>query len=138
MSWTCPNCGKEFRNNNQWHSCTINGFDTHLKNKPDENEIKNIFSKLTDVISGFGNYELTPNKSSIQFWNGATFCGCRLKSKEVIIEFFLDSSSEHNLIYKELRVSGIRSIFYASITSAEQIDSELIDLLKVSYLLVSP
>jgi hypothetical protein len=136
MSWTCPNCGKEFRNNNQWHSCAISSIDAHLKNKPDE--IKNIFSKLTDVISGFGNYELTPNKSSIQFRNGATFCGCRLKSKEVIIEFFLDRSSEHNLIFKELRVSGKRSIFYASITSAEQIDSELIDLLKVSYLLVSP
>ena len=32
--WRCPECGREFRHRNQWHSCVVVSVDSHFEGRP--------------------------------------------------------------------------------------------------------
>ena len=32
--WRCPECGREFRHRNQWHSCVVVSVDSHFQGRP--------------------------------------------------------------------------------------------------------
>lgn len=134
MPWTCPECGKEFKNPNQEHSCARVPLDDHLKNKPVV--IRMIYDRLIMEIQRFGPYTLNPVKGSIQVKAGATFLSIHLKRERVDIEFFLPREVDQPPVTKSFRVSGNRVLTCASLDNVMQVDEQLVDLIRESYELI--
>ena len=134
MSWTCPECGKSFRNKNQWHSCYKLQLDDHLHHKSPE--IKKVVNRLILEIKTFGNIEINPVKSAIQVKAGATFLSIKPKNEYVDLEFQLGEEVDEFPIHKTIRISGNRVLHFLSLQSIEEINEQLIQWLKSSYHLV--
>jgi len=133
--WTCPNCGKKFRNQNQEHSCARVPVDAHLKNKPAG--IRMIYDRLMQEVHRFGDISVNPVKSSIQVKAGANFLSIRAKKDRVEIDFFLDREVTKSPISRTFRISAHRVLHSAVLESYEQVNKELVNWLRESYELVA-
>jgi len=71
MTWTCPECQKEFRNKNQWHSCARIAIDNHFLNK--DPSTKDTFNALMNIVNEFGPVTINSIKTVIHLKSGATF-----------------------------------------------------------------
>ena len=131
MSWVCPNCEREFRGKNQFHSCELSTIENHIAEKPEF--IIEIFHALLDLVTSFGEVELLPLKTAIQVKSESTFLSIYLKKNKVHLEFQLGFESKHKLITKAVRISKHRVFHHADIYSIEEIDDELTNLLKDAY-----
>src|SRR5210317_1486350 len=98
MGWRCPECGKTFRNTNQWHSCYRLDQSAHLINKPEH--IIEAYKKLHEAIVGFGDVEINSVKTAIQIRAGATFLTIKLKSDHIILEFQLNHAINDFPVHK--------------------------------------
>jgi Domain of unknown function (DUF5655) len=135
MTWICPVCSKEFRNNNQWHSCARLSLDDHLRNKPEK--IKQTVYKLIDEIQKFGDIELNPVKSIIQVRAGATFLSIKPKKDLIELEFQLSFEVNEFPIVKCVRISSNRVLHLMYIDTINDIDKQLIGWIHDSYILVT-
>ncbi len=135
MSWICPECGKLFRNRNQWHSCFTLNLEDHLRNKPET--IRNVVLDLISEVELFGPIELNPVKSVIQVKAGATFLSIKPKKDFVELEFQLGEEIDQFPIHKTVRISRNRVLHLMYVQSGEDISDQLKTWLKDSYLLVS-
>ena len=135
MSWTCPECGKSFRNRNQWHSCYTLNLEDHLRNKPVV--IRNAVYDLLSEIGQFGPLDLNPVKSVIQVKAGATFLSIKPKKDFIELEFQLSEETDQFPVHRTVRISGKRVLHFLYIQSSEDINDQLLDWLRNSYLLVS-
>lgn len=56
--WTCPDCGNEFVNRNQYHSCGRHSLETPFAGKPAA--IRELFDRLRDRIEELGPVTMVP------------------------------------------------------------------------------
>jgi hypothetical protein len=134
MNWICPNCKKEFRNKNQWHSCFTVDIDYHLRNKSPE--VITIFNKLMEKIEKFGKINFNSVKSSIQIKAGATFLSLKFKKNYIELEFQLGYEIDEFPIYRSVRISGNRLLHFAILESPDEVNKKLLKWLNDSYKLV--
>jgi hypothetical protein len=135
MTWTCPECGKEFRNPNQEHSCARVPVDEHFRNKPAA--MRMIYDRLMMEVHRFGDITVNPVKTSIKIKAGATFLSVGVRKDRLEIEFFLDREVSKPPITKSFRVSGQRVLHCAALEKFEMVNQELVSWLKESFDLVS-
>lgn len=135
MPWQCPTCKREFKHNNQWHSCAQVDVERHLRNKPEH--IRLLYSRLIAAVQSFGAISINPVKTSIQVKAGAVFLSIRVKKEEVLIEFYSDRVIEDYPVFKSLRVSSKRVLHYAVLEQADEIADPLLSWLRESYTLVA-
>jgi len=135
MSWTCPDCGKSFRNRNQWHSCYTLNLEDHLGKKPEL--IRNVVYDLLTEIGQFGPIELNPVKSVIQVKAGATFLSIKPKKDFIELEFQLAKEIDQFPVHRTIRISRNRILHFLYIQGPEDINEQLLEWLRSSYLLVS-
>ena len=135
MSWICPECGKSFRNRNQWHSCYALNLEDHLRNKPEG--IRNTVNQLLNEVGRFGPIELNPVKSVIQVKAGATFLSIKPKKDFIELEFQLGEEIDQFPVHRTVRISGKRVLHFLYIQGREDISDQLLDWLRRSYQLVS-
>jgi len=133
--WTCPDCGKKFRNKNQWHSCCRFSLDDHLINKSES--IRSTIFLLIREIKNFGPIQINPVKSSIQVKAGATFLSVRVKRDHVELEFQLSRQKEDFPVHRVVRISGKRYLHFVYIQEPEDVDETLLGWLKESYGLIA-
>ena len=131
MSWICPNCEREFRGKNQFHSCEQSTIEHHISDKPEF--IVEIFHTLLDLIADFGEIELLPLKTAIQIKSKSTFLSIYLKKNKVHLEFQLRYESKLKKITKSVRISKHRVFHHAEIYSIVEIDSEFTVLLRDAF-----
>lgn len=131
MSWICPNCEREFRGKNQFHSCEITTIEHHIAGKPEF--IIKIFHALLDLVTDFGDVELLPLKTAIQVKSESTFLSIYLKKKKVHLEFQLGFESKLKQITKAVRISKHRIFHHADIYSIAEINADFTILLKDAF-----
>lgn len=131
MSWVCPNCEREFRGKNQFHSCELSTIENHIADKPEF--IIEIFHALLDIVTSFGEVELLPLKTAIQFKSPSTFLSIYLKKNKVHLEFQLGFESKLKPITKIVRISKHRVFHHAEIYSISEIDSDFTILMKDAF-----
>lgn len=131
MSWICPNCEREFRGKNQFHSCEQSTIDQHIADKPEF--IVEIFHTLLDLVAEFGDVELLPLKTAIQVKSNSTFLSIYLKKNKVHLEFQLGYESKLKPITKAVRISKHRVFHHADIFSIKEFDSEFTILLRDAF-----
>ena len=135
MSWTCPDCGKSFRNLNQWHSCYTLNLEDHLRNKPEA--IRNVVYDLLTEVGQFGPIELNPVKSVIQVKAGATFLSIKPKKDFIELEFQLGEEIDQFPVHRTIRISRNRVLHFLYIQNLEDINDQLLQWLRRSYMMVS-
>jgi len=131
MSWVCPNCEREFRGRNQFHSCELSTIENHIADKPEF--IIEIFHTLLDLVTSFGDVELLPLKTAIQIKSQSTFLSIYLKKNNVHLEFQLGFESKQKLITKAIRISKHRVFHHAEIFSISEMDSDFTILMKDAF-----
>ena len=135
MNWTCPECGKSYRRKNQWHSCYVLNIEDHMCHKPEK--IRELIHELLMELDLLGEVEINPIKSIIQVRAGATFLSIKPKKDHVELEFQLGEKKNMFPVHRTVRISGKRVLHFIYLESKDDINKQLIDLLKASYMLVS-
>ena len=119
MPWNCPECGKEFRNTNQWHSCARVGVDDHFRNRP---AARAVFDKLMSELNEIGAFTLDPVKTAIQVRTTSTFLSIKPKKHHLDIEFSLPRVVDEFPIYKSFQISKNRVLHMAIIEEPADVD----------------
>ena len=68
--WTCPDCGNEFVNRNNWHSCGRWPLATHFEGKP---RARALFDRLREELERFGPVTVVSSKTRITFMTRVRF-----------------------------------------------------------------
>lgn len=131
MAWICDTCGRKFRNTNQWHSCEQSTIEQHINGKPEF--IVEIFHKLLDVVSQFGDIELLPLKTTIQVQRTSTFLSIYLKKNKVHLEFQAKNEKKISCITKSIRISKNRVFHHAELKDVSEINADLIKIIREAY-----
>jgi len=100
-------------------------------------ELKALYNEIVSRIKKFGEYrEETVKPDVIFFKTTSTFLAIKVKKDHLEIEFFLDHLEHAPPVSKYLQTSKNRVAHVVPIDSAEEINKQLIDWIKTSYLLV--
>jgi predicted transport protein len=100
-------------------------------------ELKHLYDKVVKQLKRLGEYrEETVKPDVIFFKTRSTFLAVKVKKDHLDIEFFLDHLEDVPPVSKYLRTSKNRVAHVVPIDRAENINEQLIDWIKSSYLLV--
>ncbi len=130
--WTCPNCGRKFRNAHQNHSCRLISKDGLFEKKAPE--LKKIYQKILTIVSKFGKFrEETIPPDTIFFKTISTFLAVKLKKAHLEVEFFLDHHKDGPSISEFLQTSKHRFAHVVPVDGVADINKQLIAWMKSSY-----
>ena len=135
MGWQCPQCGRTFRNTNQWHSCEKKHLGEHLEGKNDN--VLEIFQRVHDTAMDMGDVIIAPSKTSIQFRVKANFLSVRLKKKHMEMDFQLPHEDPDYPVVICKRVSSKRVWHSALIEDPSDVDDRVLGWVRESYQLIT-
>ena len=126
--WTCPDCGRTFRNTNQDHSCVVIDLELHYVNK-DQN-VKDAFEKIKDIAMSLGNVKINSVKNAILFQAKSQFLAVKPKKNILDTEFVLDEPVEGFPIHKTVQATKTKWAHFVRLESPEEVDEQLISWIK--------
>jgi hypothetical protein len=135
MSWTCPECGREFRNAGQVHTCET--FDVDLHFQKNRAVLRPVFDSLVEFIDQLGAVDTRVLRSEIVFAAGATFAGVKVRGASVELLLYLDHIDDEPPVERVHDVSRNRVIHQILLKSTEEITDRVRFLLNQAYCLVS-
>lgn len=95
--WTCPDCGRQFANRKQAHSCVTITLDEHLAVSPAAVEL---YEAVAAALRDCGEYRIHPQKTRIAFITTMTFASVRLAQRWVDLGLITPEPIEDNRIAK--------------------------------------
>jgi len=129
--WICPNCGRQFRDTNQDHSCLTTDVDSHfLKSNP---LVKRTYSKMSNGVLDFEGVEVNPLKNAILFRTKSTFLAAKPKKDYLEIEFLLGDKTEEFPIYKTFQATKSKFAHFVRLGTPEEVDAQLLDWLRKAW-----
>lgn len=135
MSWDCPVCNRNFKKENQQHSCVNNNIAEHIqKLKP---ELIPVFDKLHAFITSLENVKVSSVKTFILYSSKSIFLSLKAKREYIEIEFFANTTINEFPIFKTLQISKNRIVHSVKLDSIENIDEQLLKWIAESYELVN-
>ncbi|MBN2172616.1 MAG: hypothetical protein JW731_00700 [Bacteroidales bacterium] len=129
--WTCPNCGREFRNTNQDHSCVVTDMESHFINK--QQNVIDTFKVLKEVATSFENVKINSVKNAILFTAKSHFLAVKPKKSILDIEFVLDVPIEGFPIHKTVQASKSKWAHFVRLETPEEVDGQLERWIKRAY-----
>ncbi len=131
--WQCPKCKREFKNKNQAHSCTNFPLEKHFENKP---YAKELFLHLKrEIEKHIGPLKIESPPCCIHFVGSYTFGGVWALKDKLRIDFRLDSEIKNKKIWKMVKMSPNRYLYFVEIKDKKEIDRELLGWIKKAYFL---
>ena len=106
------------------------------KVKADEASSK-IYDKLLRCLDQFAEYTVENKKTSLHITHGRAFLGVHPRKSALLVNIVLDRPLETNRLKKSEKVSANRYHNEVVISSAEELDSELVGWLKEAYALTA-
>jgi hypothetical protein len=133
--WTCPNCGRKFKNAHQNHSCKLISKDGLFDKRAPE--LKTIYQKILAIVRKFGEFRVeTIPPDTIFFKTISTFLAVKVKKAHLEVEFFLDHYEDDPSVSKFLQTSKHRYVHVVPVDREANIDKQLMAWMKSSYELV--
>ena len=129
--WRCPRCGRTFPTRNQMHVCARLALDDALQGK--SREAIGLFRRLTAAVRRFGPVTIVPQKTRIAFQADGIFLGVRLLREAVDCELKLPRRIEHPRFRQILSPSRGTHYHYLRITSAAELDRQVLAWLREAY-----
>ena len=120
--WTCPDCGRQFHNANNSHSCMARiGVDEHLAGKPAG--VADAYRLFEALVREIGPITVEPLKSRIAFKARTTFAGATFTKGTLRAGFVLARRIED----PRLKVDsyGGRHVHTLEVTDPDQLTDDL-------------
>ena len=128
--WKCLKCKREFKNNNQVHSCISYPLENHFKNKE---FAKDLFLSLEkEIEKNVGKIKV---ESCIHLVSNYTFAGIWALKDRLRIDFRTESKINSKRIWKTTQMSPNRTLYCFEIKDKKDINKELLGWLKEAYYL---
>lgn len=131
MPWTCPNCQRVFKSNNQGHSCVTKSLNEHFTRK--EPQVYTTYLKLESYLKSFEAIQISPVINAILFSSKSTFLAIKPKKSWLDLEFILDYEANEFPIHKIVSVSKTRFAHFVRIQNETDIDDQLTSWIKKAY-----
>lgn len=131
--WKCPSCKREFKNRNQSHSCNSVTLESHFKNKE---YAKELFTYLTrELETKVGPLKIETPACCIHLVSNFTFGAVWALKDRIRVDFRTDFVIESKRIWKVIKLSANRYLYYFEIKEKEDVDAELLGWIKKAYYL---
>ena len=118
--WECPQCRREFKATNQWHSCYVSTVEEHFEGK--SSNLRKLYDELEKFMLSLDNFTITPTKTAIHFRKTSTFAEIKLRNNYLIISFSLDDFSNTPLVHKTFRMSKNKIVHSIQISSQNELE----------------
>ncbi len=132
--WKCPKCGRLFQRAGQQHSCTAYPVEKHLKGKDVAKPLYGLLLKKIRKDAGAIRIESLPccihlvNPS-----NGYTFGAVYALRDRIRVHFTVGREIKSKRLGKFVRMSSARYLYSIEARSAEELDGEMLALMKEAY-----
>lgn len=130
LMWTCPNCQRNFKSNNQSHMCTNKTLDDLLEGKSEQLILA--FDALLIGIIDWEPCSVGASVNSIVFTKEKAWLIVRPMSKQLDIKFYSPEKIEHRLIKKTTHY-GNKFAHHIRISDDLEVTNELLALLRKGY-----
>ena len=104
MSWTCPKCERELKNENQRHYCAKVSLDSLFKGRPAELTL--VFDKLLAEVAEWDNIVISTTPNCIVFVHNKTFLVIRPMKAALDVKFYSAEKLEGKPIVKSTLSNG--------------------------------
>jgi hypothetical protein len=134
--WKCLECGREFANKNQWHSCVTMTVDDLLEDKPEN--VGRTLKKLITEVKKLGDVTVDTVKTGINLGARAHFGMIFVQKSGINLEFELDRKIDDPRfakVWPELMTGNYA--YRVKLTKEEDVDKKLLGWLKKAYSLKS-
>jgi len=129
--WRCPECGRDFRTRNQWHSCVTRTVESHFEGRPPE--LRKAFDRLLAALERLGPFRTEAVKTSINLAGRAHFGSVRPVKDGLNVGFVLSRRLDHPRVLHTEQVTPALFGHRVKIRDAEEIDDELLGWLAEAY-----
>lgn len=129
--WTCPRCGNQFVNRNQWHSCKRHNLAEVFAGKPAR--IRQLFERFRAMVESCGPVKLVPYRDRVGFMVRVRFAGAVPRRDWLEIGFWLTRRQESPRFRKIESIYPNVNLHLLRITEPGQLDAEVSRWLKEAY-----
>ena len=105
---TCPKCGNQFVNRNQYHSCAHYTLSGLFANKPDH--IRDLFDRFREMVEACGPVKVLPYRDMVGFMVRVRFAAAVPKARWLDIGLWLPRRVEHPRFHKPESTEGGRRV----------------------------
>jgi hypothetical protein len=131
--WQCPKCKREFKNIGQVHSCKSITLEEHFKNKKLAEEL--FFYLKKEIEKNIGPVKIETPPCCIHLVSSYTFSGVWAMKDKLRFDFRIDEEIKNKKIWKFIKMSPHRYLYYLEIKDKKDIDKELLGWIKKAYYL---
>lgn len=128
--WTCPKCERNFKTNNQSHTCTNIDMGELFLGKPDALVLA--FDTLLQLVAQWEPNSVGAAKNAIVFTSKKAWLIVRPMKLELDIKFYNDEIIVSEKV-KKRSIFGENYAHHIRVTNPIQIDKELLDLIRIGH-----
>jgi hypothetical protein len=129
--WTCPACGHQFVNRNQWHSCARVDLDEPFRGRPAR--IRELFDRLRATVESMGPVTLVPYRHRVAFMVRVRFAGAVPRSRWLEVGLWLTRRLDDPRFRKVETIAPNVHLHLLRIEDASQIDAQVAGWLREAY-----
>jgi hypothetical protein len=129
--WTCPKCGNEFVNRNQWHSCRRYDLSTLFVGKAPL--VRDLFDRFRAMIEACGPVKVMPYRDRVVFMVRVRFAGAVPKKEWLELGFWLRSRVENPRFRRVETIYPNAHVHVLRVRSPEELDGEIAGWIEEAY-----
>jgi hypothetical protein len=129
--WTCPKCGNEFVNRNQYHSCRRGRIEDVFAGRTQN--VRDLFDRLRKEIEALGPVKLVPYRDRVAFMTRVRFAGASPRKKWLDVGFWLPRRIESPRLRRIETLLPNAHIHWLRVSDASELDGELVGWLREAY-----
>jgi hypothetical protein len=129
--WTCPRCGREFANRNQWHACGAWTVDDHLRVATPE--VAELFGRFVELVERCGHVTLAPTTTRIGFKVRMTFAAVSLRRDRLDAHVILARRLEDPRFVEVVSLGPRSHQHRFRIASPDELDDQVLGWLSEAY-----
>jgi hypothetical protein len=129
--WTCPKCGNEFVNRNQWHSCRRYDLSTLFVGKAPL--VRDLFDRFRAMVEACGPVKVMPYRDRVAFMVRVRFAGAMPKKEWLELGFWLRRRVESPRFRRVETIYPNAHVHVLRVRSPEELDGEIAGWIEEAY-----
>lgn len=130
-SWRCAKCGKVYAKKDQAHACNSFPVSRHFNGKAPA--VRRLFQALKRRVEALGRVRVGSNPTEIYFQNRFHFAACQVRERHLNLFFPAGKELLTRRFGKPMQVGRNKFLYTARLTSPEDVDGELLSLLRQAH-----
>ncbi len=128
--WTCSVCHRKFKYENMSHMCSSKDIGELFIGKPDELVL--LFDALVEGTSSWDPNTYGASENTVVFTSKKAWLIIKPMTKVIDVKFYHDTRLESERLHK-VTAFGKKFAYHIRLSSLEQLDEEVFNLLKEGY-----